>query len=133
MSMSTAQTAAFTAAAGQSPGAVATLLILIAGALVVLWAADMVRRLGTEGLREPDRLWTASNAGEVVAYGLDGALQLELPTRERDIYAFACGPRGEVAVGEDSGACELWLDPERPGRRFAASSAVHARRASSTL
>ncbi|MCA8925281.1 MAG: hypothetical protein KDD82_25955 [Planctomycetes bacterium] len=75
---------------------------------------------------EPDRLWTASNAGEVVAYGLDGALQLELPTRERDIYAFACGPRGEVAVGEDSGACELWLDPERPGRRFAASSAVHA-------
>ena len=60
MSLSSAQTAAFTAAAGQSPGAVATLLILIAGALVVLWAADMVRRLGTEGLREPDRLWTQS-------------------------------------------------------------------------
>ena len=56
MSMSSAQTAAFTAAAGQSPDAVSTLLVLIAGAVVVLWAADMVRRLGTEGLHEPERL-----------------------------------------------------------------------------
>ena len=56
MSLSTAQTAAFTAAAGQSPGALSTLLALIAGAVVVLWAADMVRRLGTEALREPEKL-----------------------------------------------------------------------------
>ena len=56
MSLSSAQTAAFTAAAGQSPGALSTLLALIAGAVVVLWAADMVRRLGTEGLREPEKL-----------------------------------------------------------------------------
>lgn len=56
MSLTATQTAAFTAAAGQSPGAVASLLTLLAGALVVLWAADMVRRLGTEGLREPERL-----------------------------------------------------------------------------
>ena len=55
MSLSAAQTAAFTAAAGQSPGALSTLLALIAGAVVVLWAADMVRRLGTEGLREPEK------------------------------------------------------------------------------
>ena len=56
MSLSTAQTAAFTAAAGQSPGALSTLLALIAGAVAVLWAADMVRRLGTEALREPEKL-----------------------------------------------------------------------------
>ena len=56
MSLSAAQTAAFTAAAGQSPGALSTLLALIAGAVAVLWAADMVRRLGTEALREPEKL-----------------------------------------------------------------------------
>ena len=56
MSMSAAQSAAFTAAAGHTPAAVATLFALIAGAVIVLWAADMVRRLGTEGLKEPERL-----------------------------------------------------------------------------
>ena len=44
----------------------ASLLTLLAGALVVLWAADMVRRLGAEGSRSPTG-WACSRSGWVRA------------------------------------------------------------------
>lgn len=54
--MSPQQSAAFAAAAGYQPGYIGLFFTLLVGAVVVLWAADMVRRLGIEGLDDPRRL-----------------------------------------------------------------------------
>ena len=54
--MSPQQSAAFAAAAGYQPGYIGLFFALLVGAVVVLWAADMVRRLGIEGLDDPRRL-----------------------------------------------------------------------------
>lgn len=54
--MSPQQSAAFADAAGYQPDYIALFFALLVGAVVVLWAADMVRRLGIEGLDDPRHL-----------------------------------------------------------------------------
>jgi hypothetical protein len=56
MAMSSEQAAAFAQAAGLPAGDIAEVLALLVGAVVVLWAADMVRRLGMEAIDNPRRL-----------------------------------------------------------------------------
>ncbi|WP_041645454.1 DUF3262 family protein [Aromatoleum aromaticum] len=56
MSLSSEQAAAFAQAAGLSAGDIAEVLALLVGAVVVLWAADMMRRLGMEAIDNPKRL-----------------------------------------------------------------------------
>lgn len=56
MAMSSEQASAFAQAAGHAPGAIAALFALLVGAVVVLWAADMVRRLGMEAIDNPHRI-----------------------------------------------------------------------------
>lgn len=67
---------------------------------------------------DAELLWTASSHGELLAFDAAGQRALELPRRERDVYAFACGPEGRVAVGELGGACMRWRDPRQPGIPF---------------
>ena len=52
--MNSAQTAAWTAAAGASPGALNTLISLVLGAVALLWAAHIVLKLGREALDDPN-------------------------------------------------------------------------------
>ncbi len=54
--MTSEQTHAFASAAGYAPADIAVVLAALVAAAVVLWAADMVRRLGLEGLHDPRRL-----------------------------------------------------------------------------
>lgn len=54
--MTSEQVQAFSNAAGVSPANIAIALAMLVAAVGVLWAADMVRRLGVEGLHDPRRL-----------------------------------------------------------------------------
>ncbi|NMG16266.1 DUF3262 family protein [Aromatoleum bremense] len=54
--MTSEQVQAFSNSAGVSPAAIAIVVAMIVAAVGVLWAADMVRRLGIEGLHDPRRL-----------------------------------------------------------------------------
>ena len=54
--MTSEQVQAFSNAAGVSPTNIAIALAMLVAAVGVLWAADMVRRLGVEGLHDPRRL-----------------------------------------------------------------------------
>ena len=52
--MNSAQTAAWTAAAGASPGALNTFLALVVGAVALTWVAHIVLKLGREALDDPE-------------------------------------------------------------------------------
>ncbi len=52
--MNSAQTDAWTAAAGASPGALSTLIALVLVAVGLLWVASVILKLGREALEDPD-------------------------------------------------------------------------------
>ncbi|NMG76851.1 DUF3262 family protein [Aromatoleum diolicum] len=54
--MTSEQMQAFSNSAGVSPGDIAIVVAMLVVAVGVLWAADMVRRLGIEGLHDSRRL-----------------------------------------------------------------------------
>ena len=51
--MNSAQSAAWTAAAGASPGALSTLISLVGATVGLLWVASIVLKLGREALDDP--------------------------------------------------------------------------------
>ncbi|MEZ6188535.1 MAG: hypothetical protein R3F62_26480 [Planctomycetota bacterium] len=82
----------------------------------------IVRGLGFAG----ERLWASWSTGPLQALTRDGAVELELPLRARDVYAFAVGPGPRLAVGQIDGACEVWADPEQAGLAFSLEATPHA-------
>ena len=52
--MNSAQSAAWTAAAGASPGALSTLISLVVATVGLLWVASIVLKLGREALDDPN-------------------------------------------------------------------------------